>query len=189
MNRWKTLLSVCLVVMGCSLIFAQATTVSDPRPNEAAYVKEEFGACTFGKGKDRTRYIQPYLWCRSGIESFVLIPQEDGKWALLVSHGDETERSEEEARSSMLAVTVKVDDNKAHEFSMIWPRTLTGAALQSLDFLEITPLLDELRTGETLTISRNDEVIEFDISRANQAIPEILFEQLIGLTKVGKKDI
>ncbi len=187
MNQ-RRLLAISIVVMSCTLIAAQATKISDPRSNEAAYVKEEFGACTLGIGKDRTRYTLPYLTCRSGIESFSLIPQEDGNWALLVSPGDETERSEEEVRALMLAVTIRVDDNDPREFSMLWPRSLSGVALTSVEFREIMPLLDELRTGETLTVSRNDEVIEFNVSRANQAIPELLFEQLIGLTKVEKTD-
>ena len=188
MNRQWTFMVAFLSALCGTLIAAEATKVSDPRPNESAYVEEEFGACTFGKGKDRTRYIQPYLTCRSGIESFSLIPQEDGNWALLISPGDETKRSEEEARSLMLAVTIKVDDNDPHEFSMIWSRKLRGVALASLGVFEIVPLLDELRTGDSLTVSRNDEVIEFNVSRANQAIPELLFEQLIGLTKVEKTD-
>lgn len=188
MNRQWAPMAVILSVLCGTLIAAQVTKVSDPRPNEAAYVQEEYGACTLAIGKDRTRYVQPHLTCHSGAESFSLIPQEDGTWALLVSPGDETERSEEEARSLMLAVTVKVDYNDPHELSMLWPRKLRGAALQSLGFFEIVPLLDELRTGESVTVSRNDEVIEFDLDRTNQAFIELVFEQLVGLTKVKKTD-
>ena len=187
MNRQWTFMVAFLSALCGTLIAAEATKVSDPRPNESAYVEEEFGACTFGKGKDRTRYIQPYLTCRSGIESFSLIPQENGTWGLLLTVGKESERSEEEKRTLGLAVTIKVDDHAEHVISMIRIQEST-VALMSLELVEIARLLDELWRAESMTVSRNDKVIEFDLGRANQAIPELLFEQFIGLTKVEKTD-
>ena len=106
---------------------------------------------------------------------------------MLLTVGKESERSEEEKRTLGLAVTIKVDDHAEHVISMIRIQEST-VALMSLELIEIARLLDELWRAESMTVSRNDKVIEFDLDRANQAIPELLFEQLIGLTKVEKTD-
>ena len=117
----------------------------------------------------------------------MLVPQEDGSWGLLITAGDETERSEEDAGSSSLDVTVKVGDNDAHEFSMWWPRRW-NMALDSLKLAELIPLINELRDADSMTVTRNEEVIEFDLSRANQVFVELLFEQLVALSKVESSD-
>ena len=180
-------LAVWIAILASTPIFAQTNKITAPQPNEERYDTEDFGNCTFAYGKDRSRYIQPYVTCKSGDDAFSLIPQEDGKWAILITPGDETERSDEEARSSSLAVSVKVDDNDPHELSFLWPKRM-NMALQGYEIQELARLLDELRKGESMTISRNDEVIEYDLSRANQAFPELVFEQLIALSKVEKSE-
>ncbi|MCY3857591.1 MAG: hypothetical protein OXG25_01640 [Gammaproteobacteria bacterium] len=178
-------LTAVVSLLTCTSIICQETRISYPQPNEDRYTTVDFGNCTFAKGKDRSIYVQPYVACTSGIKKFVLVPQEDGTWAFLVTSGDETDRSNEEDRSSMLKVTIKVDGNDAHEFSMIWPRNM-NMALHSVEFRDLLPLLDELRRANSMTISRNDEVIEFDLSRANQAFTELVFEQSVALTRVEK---
>ena len=90
-------LLTCIAALSCSLLFAEARVTSFPQPNEDRYATEDLGNCTYAYGKDRTRYVQPYVTCKSGIEAFSLIPQEDGKWAILVCPADETERTDEEA--------------------------------------------------------------------------------------------
>ena len=174
-------------LLACTLIIGEETRISYPQPYEDRYVTEGFGNCTFAKGKDRSEYVQPYVACTSGIEKFVLVPQEDGTWGLLVTPGDETDRSEREERTSTLKVTIKVDANAAHEFSMIWPKNM-NMALDSVELIELIPLLDELGRANSMTISRNDEVIEYDLSRANHAFTELVFEQLVGLSKVDSSD-
>ena len=187
MSSKKWFLVVCVSILGCAAVFAQTTKITDPRPNEDAYHTEEFGNCTFGYGKDRARYIQPYLTCKSDHEAFVLVPQRDGTWAILVTPGDETDRSEAEERTSMLDVIVKVGENDPHEYSMLWPKRL-NMAFESLELPALVGLLNELRNGDSLTISRNDEEIEFDLRGANQAFAEILFEQLLALSKFDEID-
>ena len=63
-----------------------------------------------------------------------------------------------------------------------------NVALRSYEFPELINLINELRKGKLMTISRNDEMVEFDLSRANQVFPELVFEQLIALSKVEKSD-
>lgn len=178
-------LTAVVSLLTCTSIIGQETRISYPQPNEDRYATVDFGNCTFAKGKDRSQYVQPYVVCTSGIEKFVLVPQEDGTWALVVTPGDESDRSEEEDRSSMLNVIIKVDTNVSHEFAMIWPRNM-NMALHAVEFRDLLPLLDELRRANSMTISRNDEVIEFDLSRAKQAFTELVFEQSVALTRVEK---
>lgn len=121
--------------------------------------------------------------CTSGIEVFSLIPQKDGKWVILLSPGEETEVSDEGNRFSTLAVKIKIDDYDVHEISMMWPKRLS-VAFGSFELPELHRLLDELRRGDSMIISRNDEDIEFDLSRANQAFVELVFEQWIALNKL-----
>ncbi|MCY4094820.1 MAG: hypothetical protein OXG05_06790 [Gammaproteobacteria bacterium] len=178
---------ICTAFLSCTLVLGQATEISVPHALEDRYVTEDFGNCTFHYGKDRSRYVQPFVTCITGNETFMLVPQEDGSWGLLITAGDETERSEEDAGSSSLDVTVKVGDNDAHEFSMWWPRRW-NMALDSLKLAELIPLINELRDADSMTVTRNEEVIEFDLSRANQVFVELLFEQLVALSKVESSD-
>lgn len=180
-------LLACFLVLSCSLGFAQSTKTSVPQPNDDLYLSEEFGICTFAYGKDRRRYVQPYVDCSSGDEAFWLIPQEDSKWAILVSPADEATRTEEEARTQILKVSIKVDDNDLHEFSMIWS-TKMNMALDSLEFTEVLPLLDELRGGSVLTVSRSGEDIEFDINQANRVFADLVLEQMVALNKIEKAE-
>ncbi len=185
MNKRSCLLVVCIAVVSYSLVSAESNKISVPQINEERYTTEKFGICTFAKGKDRSRYVQPYLKCISGIESFSIVPQEDKKWAILVSVQDEPIDTDEEERPVMLDVTMKVDDNDPHELSMLWPRNW-DAALRSYELPELVRLLDELRKGESVTISRNGQDVEFDLYRANEAIPELVFEQLFALSKINE---
>ncbi len=187
MYRTIGFLAVCSALLSWTSIPGQTIKTTYPQPNEDRYVTEDFGNCTFAKGKDRSKYVQPYVTCTSGIEKFTLVPQEDSRWGLVITPGDETDRSNEEDRSSMLEVTIKIDGNDAHEFSMIWPRNM-NMALNSVEFRDLMPLLNELRDADSMTVSRNDEVIEYDLSRANQAFTELVFEQLVGLSKVDSAD-
>lgn len=187
MKRYWRLLPICFVIAGCSLALAQSTKTSIPQYSEDSYVSREFGNCTFAYGKDRSRYIQPFVICKSGGEIFSLVPQEDGTWALTLSPGDETERSEDEERRSILEVIIKVDNNEPHTISMLWPKNW-NRAFKSYELTEIVVLLDQLRNGNLMTVSRNEEVIEFDLSRASQAFSDLVFEQLIALDKVENKD-
>lgn len=178
-------IAVCVAALSWTTILGQSIKTSYPQPNDGVYVTEDFGDCTFAKGKDRSEYVQPYVTCISGIEKFILAPQKDTRWGLAVTSGDETNRSEEEQRSSMLNVIIRVDTNAPHHFSMIWPKNM-NMALGSVELRDLMPLLDELRRANSMTISRNDEVIEFDLSRANQAFTELVFEQSVALTRVEK---
>lgn len=187
MDHKTYVLSVCIAIFCSSMIFAEANKITAPQPNEERYDTEDFGNCTFSYGKDRSTYIQPFVVCKSGVESFSLIPQEDGKWAILITPGDETERSDEEERSSMLEVIIKVDDNDPHELSLLWPKRM-NTALRGYELPQLARLLDELHKGGSMTITRNAEVVEFDLSRANQVFPELLIEQLIALSKLEEPD-
>ena len=180
-------LTAVVSLLTCTSIIGQETRISYPQPNEDRYATEDFGNCTFAKGKDRSKYVQPYVTCTSGIEKFTLVPQADSRWGIVITPGDETDRSEEEERASTLKVSIKVDANTAHEFSMIWPKNM-NMALDSVELTELMPLVDELRVADSMTVSRNDDVIEYDLSRANQAFTELVFEQLVGLSKVDSAD-
>lgn len=185
MSRTIGLLAIFVSMLTCGLVFGQATKTTIPQANEDVYVTDDFGNCTFARGKDRNQYVQPYVSCISGVEKFILVPQEDNTWGLVVTPGDETARSKGEDRSSLLKVTIKVDTNAEHEFSMIWPKNM-NMALDSVELTELAPLLDELRRGDSMTISRNGEVIEYDLHRANEAFTDLVFEQLVALTR-GEK--
>ena len=67
---------------------------------------------------------------------------------IVITPGDETDRSEEEERASTLKVSIKVDANTAHEFSMIWPKNM-NMALDSVELTELMPLVDELRVADS----------------------------------------
>lgn len=184
--RFKNiLLAICLSVLGCSLIFGQATKTTIPQSTEDRYDTQDFGNCTLNYGKDRSRYIQPFVTCISGIDAFTLIPQEDGTWGLVISTGEASKQRHDDGKLTPLDVTIKVGENDPHRLSMVWPENWT-MALDSLELTELIPLLDELRKSDLMTISRNDEVIEFDLNRANQVFVELLFEQLVALSRVEK---
>ena len=187
MNRTIDVLVTLASTLTCALVFGQVTKTSIPQPNEDRYVTQDFGNCTFAYGKDRSQYIEPYVMCTAGREVFSLIPQEDGKWAILVSPGDETDRSEKSERTQTLAVTIRIDENDVHEFSMMWPGRM-HIALKSFELPALYRLLHELRRGDSMIISRNNEEIEFDLTRANQAFLELIFEQWIALSKVESTD-
>ena len=182
MNKQFCLLTILVAALSCSVILAQARKTSIPEPIEDRYVTEDFGNCTLAIGKDRSKYVQPFVTCTAGRESFRVVPQENGQWAILITPGDEIERSKEEERNSSLAVTIKIDDNDSHELSMLWPKRM-NMALQSFELPELVGLLDELRKGNSMTVSRNGQAIEFNLYRANEAFTELVFAQLVALSK------
>ena len=182
-----TVFAVAISFLICTSVFGQATKTTVPQALEDRYITEDFGNCTFNYGKDRSRYVQPFVTCTAGIERFMLVPQEDGRWGLLVTVGDEAERSEEDEQSSSLDVTIEIDGNDAHHFSMLWVRDWE-MALDSLELTELISLIDELRHAESMTVTRNKEGIEFDLSRDNHVFTELVFEQLVALSKVESND-
>ncbi len=186
MRYQRKLPLACITVLSCSLLFAEATENSIPQPNVDRYATEEFGNCTFGFGKDSDRYITPFVSCTSGDDRFALFGKDDGAWGVLLSPTYETDRADVEENGPFVNVTFAVDDNNAHQFSM-WA-TEWNVVVGSIDASEITPLLDELREGRTMTITRKAEAIEFDLERANQAFSDLLVEQLIALSKVETDD-
>ena len=63
-------LAAWIAILAAAPLFAQTNKITTPQPNEERYDTEEFGECTFAYGKDRSRYIQPYVTCKSGVDAF-----------------------------------------------------------------------------------------------------------------------
>lgn len=165
------------------MLFVQANSESGQRTDEDKYVTEDFGSCTLGYGKDSDQYVQPYITCTSGDDTFALIGQKNGTWAVLLTPPDETKRTEEESRSNSTKIAIKVDEHASHEFSMLWAPDW-HVVLDSLETSEVSPLLDELREGHSMTITRKDEEIVFDIEQASHAFADLFFKQSVALSKV-----
>ena len=164
------------------MLFVQANSASDQQTEEDKHVTEDFGNCTLGYGQDSDRYVQPYIKCTSGNDTFALYGREDGRWGVLLSPTYETDRTDENETTLSLTVTISVDDNDAHEFYM-WA-TEWNVVVDTLETSEVTPLLDELREGRSMTITRKDEEIVFDVERANHAFADLFFKQSVALSKV-----
>lgn len=164
------------------MLFVQANSESGQRTDEDKYVTEDFGSCTLGYGKDSDQYVQPYITCTSGNDTFALFGREDGRWGVLLSPTYETDRTDDDEMTLSLTVTISVDDNDAHEFYM-WA-TEWNVVLDRLETSEVAPLFDELRGGRSMKITRKDKEIVFDVERANHAFADLFFKQSIALSKV-----
>lgn len=121
----------------------------------------------------------PYISCTSGNDTFALFGKDDGAWGVLLSPTYETDRADVEENGPFLNVTFTVDDNNAHQFSL-WA-TEWNVVVGSIEASEITSLINELREGRVMTITRNDEGIEFNVERANEGFTEQFFKQMVAL--------